>query len=44
MKIATPYKAAHDIGEPDRQRVMKHLILEITKIYENHELNGKLYS
>lgn len=34
MKIATPYKKSDSWGEPERLRVMKHLILELCKVYE----------
>lgn len=44
MKIATPYKKSDSWGEPERQRVMKHLILEFCKMYEKGGQNPKLYS
>jgi hypothetical protein len=44
MKIATPYKSSDSIGEPERQRVMKHLILEVCKIYDKAKQNPRLYS
>ncbi len=44
MKISTPYKSSDSIGEPERQRVMKHLILEVCKIYDKAKTNPRLYS
>lgn len=45
MKIATPYKKSDAYGEPERKRVMRHLILEICKVYEcAHNRNPRLYS
>jgi hypothetical protein len=44
MKIATPFKGSDAIGEPERIRVMKHLILEMCKIYEKTKTNPRLYS
>lgn len=34
MKIATPFKKPEEYGEDIRQRVFRHLILELCKIYE----------
>ena len=44
MKIATPYKGSASFGEPERQRVMRHLILELCKIYDKAHTNPRLYS
>jgi hypothetical protein len=44
MKISTPYKKSDAFGEPERQRVMRHLILEMCKIYDKANTNPRLYS
>ena len=44
MKIATPFKSSDAVGEPERQRVMRHLILEMCKIYDKAKMNPRLYS
>ena len=42
--IATPYKKSDAYGENQRERVMKHLILELCKIYDKAATNPRLYS
>lgn len=42
--ISTPYKKSDAFGEPDRMRVMRHLLLEYCKIYDRANTNPRLYS
>lgn len=44
MKVAKPYENSDSIGAPEIMRVMKHLILEFCKMYEQKNENPKLYS
>jgi hypothetical protein len=44
MRLAKPWIKSYEIGENERDRVMKHLILEISKIWEKIGANARLYS
>jgi len=45
MRIATPYKKLDEIqGAAELERVQKHLLLEVCKIYDKAKTNPRLYS